>query len=476
MTHKMKNFILYFTMLSLTSICQPLEAQVGINSSSNLADPSAVLDVLSNSKGFLAPRMTSNERLSIGSPATGLLLFQTDDSPGFRYNDGTPGAPHWTPMPIDITDTLYSEHRIPMDSVGNGQPPFVIDEPGSYYFTKNILSSVLNANGITIDANNVMIDLNGYALQGDPNVNTGDGIHVMAEHSNIVVKNGSIEGWGDDGIDASSAYQTIFRNLKLSDNGMIGVVSDFNSLISNCSAVNNGDEGIKADEGSIIVACTAALNVGNGIQTSQGCLVIRCTSFENTEDGFEISFGSRVEDCTAHNNEAHGFDIGLGGHVISCNAHTNGGNGFDMNNSCFLLNSKSSHNGYCILTGDCANSPGDNNATSFNSFGNGVRASSNCRILNCTFVDNQRVGIRIAFSDGLVSGNLCINNRNVGILNTSSSCLFVNNICKSNGVSPSPDFLGVDGNVLAGNYIFLSTSSYGPIINVQNVGDIKKHE
>jgi len=45
-------------------------------------DASAVLEVASTSKGFLFPRMTEAERGLIGSPATGLMVYQTDGDEG----------------------------------------------------------------------------------------------------------------------------------------------------------------------------------------------------------------------------------------------------------------------------------------------------------------------------------------------------------------------------------------------------------
>lgn len=69
---------------------------VSINASGQNPDNSAMLDVQSTSHGVLVPRMTMAERNAILSPATGLLLYQTDNTPGFYYNSGTPGAPVWT--------------------------------------------------------------------------------------------------------------------------------------------------------------------------------------------------------------------------------------------------------------------------------------------------------------------------------------------------------------------------------------------
>ncbi len=51
------------------------QAQVGIGVSPANINPSAQLDVSSSTKGFLPPRMTEDQRNSISSPATGLLLW-----------------------------------------------------------------------------------------------------------------------------------------------------------------------------------------------------------------------------------------------------------------------------------------------------------------------------------------------------------------------------------------------------------------
>lgn len=51
---------------------------VSINETNTPPDPSAMLDVQSTTKGFLPPRVTSAERAAIMSPASGLLVFDTD--------------------------------------------------------------------------------------------------------------------------------------------------------------------------------------------------------------------------------------------------------------------------------------------------------------------------------------------------------------------------------------------------------------
>jgi hypothetical protein len=56
-------------------------------------DASAVLDIVSTSKGALLPRVALAN--GIANPATGLLVFQTGGTPGFYYNAGTAAAPNW---------------------------------------------------------------------------------------------------------------------------------------------------------------------------------------------------------------------------------------------------------------------------------------------------------------------------------------------------------------------------------------------
>jgi len=62
---------------------------VGIGTTS--PDVSALLDVSSNAKGFLPPRMTTTERNAIASPATGLMIFNATDGQ-FQYYTGTAWA------------------------------------------------------------------------------------------------------------------------------------------------------------------------------------------------------------------------------------------------------------------------------------------------------------------------------------------------------------------------------------------------
>jgi hypothetical protein len=83
-------------LLSLLMAAGSYAQSVSINSDGSAPDASAMLDVKSTSSGFLAPRMTAAQRGAISSPATGLMIYQTDGTTGYYYNSGTPAIPIWT--------------------------------------------------------------------------------------------------------------------------------------------------------------------------------------------------------------------------------------------------------------------------------------------------------------------------------------------------------------------------------------------
>jgi hypothetical protein len=99
-----------YSMYSQTAVISDNPAYTG--------DNSAALDVNSSSKGMLVPRVTQAQRTSISSPAQGLLVFQTDGTPGFYYFDvswktvGGASAPDGSETIINVT--------APLTITGNG--------------------------------------------------------------------------------------------------------------------------------------------------------------------------------------------------------------------------------------------------------------------------------------------------------------------------------------------------------------------
>jgi microcystin-dependent protein len=83
----MKTFYLFFLLVLVSAIS--FAQNVGINSDGSAPNASAMLDVKSTSGGILIPRMTEAQRDAIATPASGLLVYQTNITPGFYYYNGT---------------------------------------------------------------------------------------------------------------------------------------------------------------------------------------------------------------------------------------------------------------------------------------------------------------------------------------------------------------------------------------------------
>lgn len=76
------NFIKGDINLNGIAFVDDSSASVHIGGGATAPEASAVLEVHSTTQGFLFPRMTSAQRLAIGTPATGLMVYQTDNREG----------------------------------------------------------------------------------------------------------------------------------------------------------------------------------------------------------------------------------------------------------------------------------------------------------------------------------------------------------------------------------------------------------
>jgi hypothetical protein len=93
----MKKSLLFVSIIVILSLTTRSFSQgVAISSDPNATpDNSAILDVQSTDKGFLPPRMSTAERNIIISPATGLIVFDTNEESLFLFS-GT----EWLPLVV----------------------------------------------------------------------------------------------------------------------------------------------------------------------------------------------------------------------------------------------------------------------------------------------------------------------------------------------------------------------------------------
>jgi len=95
------------------------------NSNSNTPDASAILDIISTTKGLLIPRLNTTEQNAIGTPVNGLTIYNTDSSDYVVYKSsewriigsGGGSTPTWQQV-TDIGNTTTNDIKI-----GDNDPP-----------------------------------------------------------------------------------------------------------------------------------------------------------------------------------------------------------------------------------------------------------------------------------------------------------------------------------------------------------------
>ena len=228
-----------------------------------------------------------------------------------------PGAPAPT-----MKTLAQIEPRTPISSV-----PFIITNSGSYYVTTNLTAAPGGGiNGITIQADNVAIDLNGFVLTGS---GSDTGIKVPSPQKNLSVRNGAVNAWGFVAVDTDLASNSQFEQLRIANSGG-GLRIGAGCLATHCSVTANGNWGIEAGAGSTVKNCTAFGNFNDGIVGGRGVSVLDCTARSNLRYGIDVNDGSTVNGCTVTSNTLHGIQVARACRVTGNVATDNGvgaGNG-----------------------------------------------------------------------------------------------------------------------------------------------------
>ncbi len=86
--HAITGISFLITSISFAQTTKAKTLQIG-NTSSNIMDASAALQIDDTARGFLQPRMTTGQRTAIVSPARGLQVYDTDTNSNWFYNGTT---------------------------------------------------------------------------------------------------------------------------------------------------------------------------------------------------------------------------------------------------------------------------------------------------------------------------------------------------------------------------------------------------
>ena len=386
----------------------------------------------------------------------------------FAQGDLTPpGAPSATMKTLD-----QIEPRTIIPSL-----PYTITQTGSYYLASNLVLTAANTNGIDIESDDVTIDLNGFALEG--NASAYDGIHVDTAKRNLIVKNGHLRGWSGSGkyaIDASFAENCRFENLTLSLNER-GISAGPSAYLGHTKAYQNNASGIQyiftIGAGSIITECQVYSNSANGfaflIYGREACVVSKCTVKGNIAGGntvcISVNAGSTVKDCTVYGNtttfsDITGINAGNDCTVDSCAIYGNIGAGtsygISMSGGVISQSTSTGHtNGVGIIASgstlikECATT----------SNGDGIRVGFNCLVRDNVSNSNGALtdgsGIRCTSTGNRIENNL-VNGNGRGIRTDTGDNIVYSNTAQSNST----------------NFSFAAGTVYGHVTDMTAGGDI----
>lgn len=318
---------------------------------------------------------------------------------------------------------------------------FVINQPGKYCLAADITSG--STNRITINADNVLLDLNNHIISGGNN-----GV-IISNQSNVVIQNGKIQNANNSGINVQAGSSLIivsdveFRN---NDRGIFfNSVTDFK--LYDCEFIGNGPADVPLDISSsnngIIYSCFLHENAGSS------CVAIR----NNSSNIF-------LEDVfvSAHVNGTSDFNVNSSSNIscIGCSVSdgTGGGSKFTITDSSNCLFDRCQAVGNGEGTGFCVSFRPSNcqsiifdrcfASRTLGTEGVGFQffddTTASCMI-NCHAIDNTGSGVRVesGSTSNFFFGNAALGNSGSGFENSVNGNAWHANYASANGT----DYVGV---------------------------------
>ena len=215
---------------------------VGIGNTAPVS--SALLEVRSTTKGVLIPRMTAAQRAAIASPATGLLVYQTDGTAGFYfYNAG------WRFLLVSAANNALSN-----------------------------LSATTSINSTLLPSATGTLDLGS----------------LSRAWRNIFASNGYYLG-GSKVLDITGTSNTFVGNTANTTN-----TGTYNTFVGNAAGRSNG-----AGTGNIALGASALVNSQSG---SENVALGRSSMFNNTGGSYNTAVGNfALVGNTLNQNTAVGY-------------------------------------------------------------------------------------------------------------------------------------------------------------------------
>jgi parallel beta-helix repeat protein len=401
------------------------------------------------------------------------------DTPYVIDSDNWDNYPLMGPYVPFENQTIYIRADGSIDPTGAP----ILREGDIYTLTSNITS---DANGIIIERDNMMLDGNGYTLQGS---GTGTGIYLSGRE-NVTVRNTQIQAFRYGIVLTDSSNNSISGNTITTNGNGIAFSGSSNNNINGNTMTNNGEcimfsgslnnsisvntitnnwygiafsgSSTNSISGNTITANTYS---GIGLSDSSNNNSISGNTITNNEYGVVLSGSSNNNSISGNSITANNvYGIYLSGssnnNSLSVNSITNNGN----DGIALMSSSGNSISGNNITNNDLhgivlfyssTNSISENNIT--NNDGDGIRLYSSSRynsISGNNIIANALCGIRlVSSSTNSISENNVTNNDVYGIYLIYSS---TNSICGNNVTNNDLHGIGLDfssGNSICGNNV-----------------------
>ncbi len=326
-------------------------SQVGINTVT--PDPSAALDIVSNTKGLLAPRMSTSERLDIVnvvSPdpvAEGLLVFDTDLD-AFYFYDST--ISDWRKL---ITDSVERDNYVLVKSEAD------LPTPSGGVITLD-MDTLYEINGTIVLTNSIDIN-DAYIFGQDSNedvlaLGVGGAIFESALGGTIKGLTLSASGGAIFDLSGSGAETLVFRDCIVANSASVGSISDFGTVFFSIIQFAGNTTGITySDISSLLLSNVGWFdNNGGTFETYTGTfdLIEKVSGFSSVPSlatGIDVSSDPMVAIGVINSTTFSGAGTYINGYTTGTYTGYNFTNNWDINCPGIPLESDTSATGYYYM-------------------------------------------------------------------------------------------------------------------------------
>ena len=381
---------IFYTLLLSLIISFEANAQTNIFPSTGAAgigtttpNASSLLEIKSTKKGLLIPRMTKNQRDAIAIPATGLLIYQTNSTPGFYYYSGSAWKALTTKAGWSLTGNAGTDSSI------------------------NFIGTT-DAHSLVFKVNNLQAGLIDYSTYNTGRRNTAFG--QIALYSNTSGIENTATGYGSLYTNTSGNYNSAYGKYALfNNNADNNTALGYNTMFFNTTGVNNTATGSVALQNNT----TGQQNTANGYaalySNNNG-------SYNSASGGAALNSNTSGSWNTANGaysmylNTTSYYNTATGGYALYSNkaGNSNTANGYNA-----LYNNTANNNTAIGTTALYTNTTGTDNTAA------GLEALH----FNTTGYQNTAVGIDalLANTTGYKNtsvGDYALSNNEIGAYNT----------------------------------------------------------